>query len=71
MPGWGFTIESTTSHLLTELVQLLLEKNDVNPNVLGYDKQTALSLASQRGKVRVVNQLLGHGDIHPNQADSR
>ena len=51
------------------VVELLLRREDVNPNMLGKDGVTPLSLAAYHWYDRVVELLLAREDLSPDMPD--
>ena len=49
---------------------LLLERNDVNPNIADRYGETPLLIAACEGNEQVVKMLLGCNDVNPNTAES-
>ena len=49
-----------------EIVKMLLERDDTNPNVADVRGRTPLSIAAWKGYVGVVKMLLAHKDVNPN-----
>ena len=48
---------------------MLLERNDVNHNIVDEYGQIPLSWAARNGHEGVVSTLLGRNDVNPNIAD--
>ena len=52
-----------------EIVKMLLERDDTNPNVAHVGGETPLFLAAWKGSEGVVKMLLARKDINPNSAN--
>lgn len=50
----------------SEIIRILLDQNDVNPNQNEKTGQTPLHYAASRGDYEVVKYFLKRKDIHPN-----
>jgi len=51
-------------------VKMLLERNDVDPNIASEHGQTPLYVAAWKGREKVVKELLERGDVNPNTPDN-
>jgi len=52
-----------------ESVQMLLERNDVNPNSADKSGRTPLSWAAENGHEEIVEMLSQRNDAHPDTVD--
>jgi len=52
-------------------VEILLEQNDVNPDIADKNGRTPLSWAASHGNARVAKMLLGRNDVNPDTPDRR
>jgi len=64
------TLTLGVEHGRSNVVQMLLTRDELTPNIPAFDGQTALAHASQHCKLMAVYQLLLYKDIDPNMADT-
>ncbi|KAL0256790.1 hypothetical protein SLS55_009187 [Diplodia seriata] len=57
------------AHGMTELVEMLLERDDIDPHVLDNDRRTTLAFAAFKGLPRVVELLLSKAQVDPSIRD--
>ena len=53
------------------IVEMLLEKNNVNPDTPDKSGRTPLSWAAQKWEVEIVRILLERNDVNPDTEDER
>ena len=51
------------------VIRMLLERDDVDPDIVDKDGRTPLSWAAEKGREAVVRLLLERGDVDPNSVD--